>query len=94
MVILLWLMNRNWVCCDIFVTSLQKRSVLASSSGASTSSSRQNGAGLSWNIENTSAIAVSAFSPPESRWMVVFFLPGRLRHHLHAAVEDLLAGHD
>src|SRR5216117_1168986 len=43
MVILLWLMNRNWVCCDIFSTRSQKRSVLASSSGASTSSSRQNG---------------------------------------------------
>src|SRR5258708_7780613 len=47
MVILLWLINRNWVCCDIFSTNSQKRSVLASSSGASTSSNRQNGAGLS-----------------------------------------------
>src|SRR5207249_6262967 len=27
MVILLWLMNRNWVCCDIFSTRSQKRSV-------------------------------------------------------------------
>eukprot|EP01136_Pigoraptor_vietnamica_P019626 Opistho-1_new@67441 len=27
-------------------------------------------------MANTSAIAVSAFSPPESRWMVWFFLPG------------------
>src|SRR5213594_977075 len=76
MVILLWLMNRNWVSPDIFLTRSQKRSVLASSSGASTSSSRQNGAGFSWKKENTKAIAVSAFSPPESRWMVVFFLPG------------------
>ena len=50
--------------------------MLASSSGASTSSSRQNGAGLSWKIANTSAIAVSAFSPPDSRWIVLFFLPG------------------
>jgi hypothetical protein len=66
---------------------------LASSSGASTSSSRQNGAGLSWKIANTSAIAVSAFSPPDSRWMVLFFLPGRLGHHLHAGVQDLVAGH-
>src|SRR5690554_1201686 len=48
----------------------------ASSSGASTSSSMQKGAGLSWKMENTRAIAVSAFSPPDSRWMVLFFLPG------------------
>ena len=27
-------------------------------------------------MANTSAIAVSAFSPPDSRWMVLFFLPG------------------
>src|SRR6185503_11648131 len=76
MVILLWLMNRNCVCADILRTRSQKRVVLLSSSGASTSSSRQNGAGLSWNSENTSAIAVSAFSPPESRWMLVLRLPG------------------
>ena len=47
-----------------------------SSSGASTSSSRQNGAGLSWNSANTSEIAVSAFSPPDSRWIDVLRLPG------------------
>ncbi len=57
-------------------TMSQNRSVLLSSSGASTSSSRQKGAGLSWKKENTSAIAVSAFSPPDSRWMDAFFLPG------------------
>ena len=73
---LLWLMNRNWVCADMRRTRSQKRSVLESSSGASTSSSRQNGAGLSWNSENTSAMAVSAFSPPDSRWMLAFRLPG------------------
>jgi hypothetical protein len=27
-------------------------------------------------MANTSAMAVSAFSPPDSRWMVWFFLPG------------------
>src|SRR3954462_5085893 len=74
--ILLWLMNRNCVCADMRFTRSQKRPVLVSSSGASTSSSRQNGAGLSWNIENTSEIAVSAFSPPESRWMLALRLPG------------------
>ena len=67
MVILLWLMNRNCVCADILRTSSQKRTVFESSSGASTSSSRQKGAGFSWKSEKTSAIAVSAFSPPERR---------------------------
>src|SRR5690349_12536898 len=76
MVILLWLMKRNCVCDDILRTSSQNRTVLLSSSGASTSSSRQNGAGFSWNSENTSEIAVSAFSPPDRRWMLVFRLPG------------------
>ena len=51
-------------------TALSLADVLASSSGASTSSSRQKGAGLSWKMANTSAMAVSAFSPPESKWMV------------------------
>src|SRR5262249_25054188 len=74
--ILLWLMKRNWVCADMRFTRSQKRTVLESSSGASTSSSRQNGAGLSWNMAKTSEIAVSAFSPPESRWMLALRLPG------------------
>src|SRR5258708_16536572 len=43
MVILLWLMNRNWVCCDIFSTNSQKRSVLPALSGAPASSNRHNG---------------------------------------------------
>ena len=66
-VILLCEMKRNCVSPAICRTIAQKRSVLASSSGASTSSSRQNGAGFSWNSANTSEIAVSAFSPPDSR---------------------------
>ncbi|MOA64757.1 hypothetical protein D3C78_1909140 [compost metagenome] len=63
----LWLMYRNCVCAAICFTRSQKRLVLASSSGASTSSSMQNGAGLRLNSENTRLIAVSAFSPPDSR---------------------------
>src|SRR5205085_8021917 len=74
--ILLWLMNRNWVSPAMRFTRSQKRCVLLSSSGASTSSSRQNGAGLSCDSEDTSEIAVSAFSPPERRWMLLFLLPG------------------
>ena len=57
-------------------TMSQKRPTLCSSSGASTSSSRQNGAGLSSKIENTSATAVSAFSPPDSWLIELFRLPG------------------
>ena len=66
MVTLLCVINRNCVETAIFLTSSQKRSVLESSSGASTSSSKQNGAGFSRNSENTNDNAVSAFSPPES----------------------------
>src|SRR5262249_39116987 len=76
MVILLWLMKRNWVWSAIFRTRPQNRSVLVSSSGAPPSSSRQNGAGFSWTSANTSEIAVSAFSPPESRWIVEVRFPG------------------
>src|SRR2546430_3167639 len=43
----------------------QKRSILWSSSGASTSSSTQIGAGLVRNTAKMSASAVSACSPPE-----------------------------
>src|SRR5208282_5083138 len=75
MVILLWLMNRNCVTSAMVRTMAQKRSVFGSSSGASTSSSRQNGAGLSWNSANTRPIAVMAFSPPDSRWIDVLRLP-------------------
>jgi hypothetical protein len=52
---------------DMSRTIAQNRSVFGSSSGASTSSRRQNGAGLIWNSANTSEIAVSAFSPPDEQ---------------------------
>ena len=66
----------------------RKRSVFGSSSGASTSSSRQNGAGFNWNSANTSAVAVSAFSPPDSRWIDALRFAGRLRDDLDTGVED------
>ena len=50
--------------------------MLASSSGASTSSRMQKGEGLYWKIANSSAIAVSAFSPPESSSTFCSRLPG------------------
>ena len=54
----------------------QKRSTLASSSGASTSSRTHKGAGLVRNRAKINATAVSACSPPESRVSEVSFLPG------------------
>src|SRR5690606_26448545 len=66
-VVLLCVMITNCTRSDISFTMSLKRPTLASSSGASTSSSRQNGAGLSSKIENTSATAVNAFSPPDNR---------------------------
>ncbi len=55
---------------------LEKRPTLASSSGASTSSSRQNGAGFRPKMANTSETAVNAFSPPDSKVMLDTRLPG------------------
>src|SRR5471030_2902799 len=56
----------------------QKRSTLWSSSGASTSSSTQIGAGLVRNTAKISAKAVSACSPPDKSDSVAGFLPGGL----------------
>src|SRR5690348_9875726 len=61
---------------DMSRTSWLKRPMLPSSSGASTSSSRQNGAGFRLKIAITSATAVIAFSPPDSNEMWLFRLPG------------------
>ena len=51
------------------------RNVLASSSGASTSSSMQKGEGLYKYMANNKAMAVSAFSPDDSCVMEIGFLP-------------------
>ena len=66
MVPLLWVMTIN---CVFFVNLCRycaKRPTLLSSSAASISSRRQNGDGFRFWIANSRAIAVSAFSPPES----------------------------
>ena len=49
---------------------------MASSRAASTSSNKQNGTVLTFRIANNSEIAVSVFSPPDKREIVVSFLPG------------------
>ncbi len=60
----------------ISFSMLQKRSTLASSSGASTSSSTQMGAGRERNTAKISAAAVRACSPPDMSASVPSFLPG------------------
>jgi hypothetical protein len=76
MVLLLCVISRNCEPLDISFTSSSKRPTFASSSAASTSSSRKKGEGLTRNTENRSARAVSAFSPPESRFTFCRRLPG------------------
>src|SRR5208282_5321491 len=74
----------RWLCvitincerCFSSAISVVKAARLNSSSGASTSSITQNGLGLSRNSENISAIADSAFSPPDSSPISLTFLPG------------------
>ncbi len=77
MVLLLCVTKMNCTRSDISRTMSQNRLTLWSSSGASTSSRMQNGAGLSSKIENTSATAVS--------------LAGRPRHHCHSGRQHLFA---
>jgi MFS family permease len=69
MVMALWVMIRNRVSVRRVISSSrsQNRTTLASSSGASTSSSTQIGAGLARNTAKISASAVSVCSPPDSR---------------------------
>ena len=66
----------NCVCSAISATIAPKRPTFASSSGASTSSSRQNGLGLIRKIAKISDTAVSAFSPPDSSSRLRTCLPG------------------
>ena len=62
MVILLCDTNRNWVLLAILFTTSQNLCAFESSKGASTSSIKQNGDGLSLNKAHTNAIAVNAFN--------------------------------
>src|SRR6202041_1198314 len=73
-----WVMTRKRVpdISAIRFSILQKRSTLASSSGASTSSSTQTGAGLTRNTAKIRAMAVSACSPPDSKARDWRRLPG------------------
>ena len=68
--------NRVSVRRHISSSKSQNRVTLASSSGASTSSSTQIGAGLTKNTPKISASAVSVCSPPDKSDNVDSFLPG------------------
>ena len=73
-------MTRNFVL-DVFAissTRLQKRSTLVSSSGASTSSRTQIGAGFDKKTANKRDSAVKACYPPDSKVRFCSFLPGGL----------------
>jgi hypothetical protein len=73
---LLCVMMMNCVPLRHLRTIAPKRPTLASSSGASTSSSRQNGLGLIRKIAKIRLTAVSAFSPPDSSSRLRTCLPG------------------
>ena len=73
-------MTRNFVL-EVFAissTRLQKRSTFVSSSGASTSSRTQIGAGFDKKTANKSEKAVKACSHPESNVRFCSFFPGGL----------------
>ena len=74
----LWVMTMKRVSVRLRISSSmrQKRSTLASSSGASTSSSTQTGAGLARKTPKINAAAVSACSPPLIRLITDSRLPG------------------
>ena len=76
MVRLLCVMTMNCVFSANSFTMRINRPTLASSSGASTSSKRQKGLGFTIKKAKSTAIAVSAFSPPESNAIFCSFLPG------------------
>ena len=73
-----WVMIKNRVSVRRVISSSrsQNRVTLASSKGASTSSSTQIGAGLAKNTPKISASAVKVCSPPDNRLSVASFLPG------------------
>ena len=72
----LWVIRINWVCLPIVSRTARKRSTFASSRVVSTSSSTQNGVGLTRRMANTKAQAVRERSPPDSRSRLWGRLPG------------------
>ena len=73
-------MIRNLVFVSFLIKSIisQNFSTFTSSNAASTSSSIHNGEGFIRNIEKIKEIAVSVFSPPDNKLILVNFFPGGL----------------
>ena len=88
----LWVMAMKRVGARRRISSsmLQKRSTLASSSGASTSSITQIGAGLARKTAKINAAAVSACSPPESKGHHRQPLPRRAGVDLQAGLQRVV----
>jgi len=76
MVVLLCVIRMNCENADISRTRSLNLPILASSSGASTSSRRQKGDGFIKKIEKIRATAVRAFSPPDNSETFCCFFPG------------------
>ena len=74
-VCLLWVTIMNCELSENLRIICVNLPTLASSSGASTSSSIQNGAGLIRYMANRNAVDVSVFSPPDNCVSVLGFLP-------------------
>ena len=69
---LLCVININCTVWDISFTTLQNLLLLASSKGASTSSSKQKGAGLILKIEKTKAMPTPAYSTPDNKFILSY----------------------
>ena len=78
-------MNCTWLLISLTIS--QNLPTFASSSGASTSSKIQKGAGLSVKRENKIATAVSAFSPPDKRFMEEIISKYAESTHLHIEIK-------
>ena len=71
-----WVMAMNWVLPLMRRMYRANRVTLASSRAASISSMTQKGVGRTLRMAKYRAMATKAFSPPESREMVLRALPG------------------
>ena len=91
-VTLLCVMNTNWTFSDISLTMSQNRATLASSSGASTSSSRQNGAGFSSKIAKYECHGRQGFFATGQQVNRAVPLAGRACHDGHASRQQIVTG--
>ncbi len=91
--ILLCEMKRNCVFSDIARTRFAKRSVLASSSGASTSSQQTERRRIQLEHRKHERRGGECLFAARQQVNGRILLARRLREHLHAGIEDFVAGH-